>query len=172
MKKCWTSWMIPFLGLVLLVLAATSGCATYQPEEKPGDPVLLEQTAHSFHSNLRWGRFEDAAELVHQSYRATFEGEYEERGDDYDIVEMNVRRVEIVEDGFAAVIEVEQDWYQLPSTVVQSERFMERWVWEDDRWWMRERLLRDVYRERDRTFDSEKTSEEGGELEASHDGES
>ncbi len=141
----------------LLVAAASSGCATLSnDEERPGDPEALQEEARNFHTNLRWARYEHAADSVHPAYRPSFEGEYEERGDDFEILDMRMKSADLVEEGLAAHVEVQQQWMELPSTVVESERFVERWVFEDDRWMLRERLRRDEYRQRDEVFDSER----------------
>lgn len=148
------SWKFALLtGLAGVIFLA--GCASMAPEEKPGDPMELQKASEAFQTNMRWAKYEDAAELVHEAYRSRFEGEYEERGEDYKITSLGTKKVEVADDGFSAVIEVEQEWYQLPSTTVETERFVERWIWEDDRWQMRERLRRDDYRDRDEVFDSE-----------------
>ncbi len=161
MKRYFSAPIVLVCVLAVLSCLVTAGCSSIQnPEDKPGDPRVLEERVRDFHTAMRWSLFEDAADLTHDAYRYSFEGEYEERGEDFRITELNVRRVEFVEDGFAAHVEVEQEWYQLPSTTMQRERFMERWVWEDDDWLLRERILRDVYREQDRRFDSEPDDDE------------
>ena len=144
----------------LMVAVMTTGCATITEHEGAGDPEALEEEARNFHSNMRWARYEHAADSVHEAYRHEFEGEYEERGDDYEIVDMEMKTAEMLDDGFVAEVEVEQQWYELPSTVVETERFVERWVFEDERWQLRERLLRDEYRDRDETFDSERDADD------------
>ncbi len=155
------------IGTALVVICSFAvlavmipGCASVgvDDDERPGDPQLLEQEARSFHSNLRWARYEHAADSVHESYRATFEGEYEERGEDFEIVDIGMKSADMEEGGRVAVVEVEQQWFELPSTVVETERFVERWVFEDETWLMRERLRRDEYRERGEEFDSERAA--------------
>ena len=138
----------------LVVAVTTIGCATITEDPGAGDPELVEEEASNFHTNLRWARYEHAADAVHDAYRNQFEAMYEERGDDYEIVDMEMKNAEMMEDGYAAKIEVEQQWYELPSTVVETERFVERWIYEDEKWLLRERLRRDEYRDRDRTFDT------------------
>lgn len=140
---------------VLLLLAVSSmGCASMN-EDKPGDPRALEEAFRAFHINMRWARWEHASDQVHEAYRQEFLGRYEELGDDFQIVDMDLKSVEIVDEGFAAIIEVEQEWHQLPSTVIEKERFVERWVYSDGRWSLRERLTREAYRENGRVFHSE-----------------
>ena len=146
--------MIAAVVVGLVVAVATIGCATITEDPGAGDPDLVEEEASNFHTNLRWARYEHAAEAVHDDYRTQFEAIYEERGDDYEIVDMEMKSAEMMEDGYAAKIEVEQQWYELPSTVVETDRFVERWIYEDEGWWLRERLRRDEYRDRDRTFDT------------------
>ena len=137
-----------------VILVALTGCSTVS-NDGPGDAAQLEEAAHRFHSNMRWGRFDFARDSVHTAYRGTFDGMYEEYGEDYDIVEIRLKRADLLEEGFAAFVEVEQQWFQLPSTMVQKERFVERWVFENGQWWMRERMLRSDYRDQDERFDSE-----------------
>ncbi len=152
-------------GLVVAMIAVAAlvggflwGCTSVS-QERPDDVSSLTEQAREFHTNLRFARYEQASNVVHDAYRPTFEGEFEERGDDYEIVEMRLKRVDLEEGGHAAKVEVQQDWFVLPSTVVESERFVERWVFENGRWWMRERMQRDEYRDRDETFDSELSAE-------------
>lgn len=137
----------------LLVIGGL-GCSSVG-QERADDPSVLTEQAREFHTNLRFARYDQASNSVHEAYRPTFDGEFEERGDDYEIVEMRLKRVDLEDEGAAAKVEVQQDWFQLPSTTVESERFVERWVFENGRWWMRERMQRDEYRDRDEVFDSE-----------------
>lgn len=152
-----------------VLMAASSGCAVFTEQERAGDPEQLRHEARDFHSNLRWERYEHAADAVHPAWRNTFEGKYEQRGEDFEIVDMRMKGIELVEEGQVAVVQVDQEWFELPSTVVEDERFVERWVWEGGRWWLRERLRQEEYRDRDETFDSELT---GGSDESSHPDES
>ena len=153
--------LIAGLVTAAAVLMVSSGCATPpEEEERPGDPQMLEQEAREFHSNLRWARYDHAVESVHEAYRGSFEGRFEERGDDYEIVDMETRTIDMVDEGREALVEVDQQWYELPSTVVESERFVERWVYEDDRWQLRERMQRSDYRDQGETFDSERAADE------------
>lgn len=136
-------------------LMGAMGCSTVNNEERPGDPQDLQQEAQNFHRNMRWARYEQASNSVHPAYENEFMGRYEELGDDYNITDIEFKSVDFSDDFFEAVIEVQMEWYQLPSTVVESARFMERWVYVDGLWKLRERMRRDEYRERGRTFFSE-----------------
>lgn len=148
------------LGLGAALVSTGVGCASVTGDDDTGDPEALEQAADHFHTNLRWERYQHAWDVVHDAYRGTIEGKFEERGDDYEIVEMNMVDGELIDGGEAAHVQVDQKWYELPSTVVESERYIERWVFEDDRWLLRERLQRDDYRERGETFESESTTDD------------
>lgn len=151
-----------WIGLTMIAAVISfgvfGGCSSVG-QERGGDAEALDEEMRGFHSDLRWARYDHARNTVHDAYRPTFDGKFEERGDDYEIVDMEMKRVDLVEEGFAAVVEVEQQWYQLPSTMVEKERFVERWVYEDGRWWMRERMERSEYRDRGEVFDSEPDDE-------------
>ena len=148
-------WKV-IVGSVLCVVAmwGLSGCSTLSGEDE-GDAEALQDAAQSFHTNLRWARYDHARDQVHDSYRPTFDGVFEERGDDYEIVDMRLKRADIVDPGKEAHIQVQQQWYVLPSTTVENERFIERWVFEEGRWWMRERMQRADFREQGELFDSQ-----------------
>ncbi len=150
----WRQWTT--VTVVALLAVAIVGCSTLSSSDGPGDPEMLQQTAESFHSDLRWARYDNARELVHEAYLGTFDGMFEERGDDYEIMDMQLKRLELRDDeGFEALVQVEQEWMQLPSTTVESERFMERWVFDEERWLLRERMERSDYRDQGDQFDSE-----------------
>ncbi len=154
-----------FALLTLFCLGLTTGCAT-GPDERPGDPAALQAEVRAFHTNLRWARWEHASNSIHDAYVQEFMGRYEELGEDYRIVDVTTVSAEIGDDGRSAVVEVDQEWYQLPSTSVQKVRFVERWVFEDDRWSLRERMPRDEYRELGRVFPTEEADRERAEREA------
>lgn len=162
------------LTLGCMVGSVVLGCANLpEPEEteRPGNPDDLQEKAREFHTNLRWARYDHAIDAVHEAYEPAFQGEFEERGDDYEIVQLDMKNSDIIEEGFETHIEVEQQWYQLPSTVVQKERFVERWIYEDEEWQLRERLMRDEFRERDETFDSQQEDEDDAGVAADSQGE-
>ncbi|RAL22111.1 hypothetical protein DL240_09660 [Lujinxingia litoralis] len=143
-------WALALVMLLAGGLPLVTGCSAAQTREKPGDPVALEMSARNFHKNLRWARYEEASQAVHEAAREAFLGRYEELGEDFRVVDLALRKVEFSDDGFEALIEVEQEWYELPETTVRQERFVERWVSEEGRWWMRERLPRDEHRAREK----------------------
>jgi hypothetical protein len=154
---------LPFALLFSVGLLAV-GCVT-PPDERPGDPAALHEEIRAFHTNLRWARWEHASRSIHDAYVHEFMGRYEELGEDYRVVDVTTVNAEISDDGFSALVEVDQEWYQLPSTTVQKVRFVERWVWDDDRWSMRERMPREEYRELGRVFPSEAADRERAERE-------
>ncbi len=160
MKGRFRRWTMAVMVLTLWGLLGM-GCSTLSSEDGPGDAELLYHTAHRFHSDLRWARYDEARKLVHEAYLGTFDGMFEERGDDYEIMDMQLKRLEMRDDeGYEALVQVEQEWMQLPSTIVESDRFMELWLFEEGRWQLRDRITRSEYRERGDKFDVELTDEE------------
>lgn len=155
--------LIQYLSQIVLIvlLASGVGCATPGgKDERPAKPAHLEMIARDFHTNLRWGRFEHASGAVHEAYLQSFMGRYEELGKDFRIVDMTMKSAELKDDGFEAIIEVDQEWYQLPDTSVQEARYVERWVSVEGTWKLRERLTRDEYRELGKVFPSEESERE------------
>lgn len=144
------SWLAAALVLLGVVFATGVGCSAAQVKERPADPAALDMAARNFHKNMRWARWEEASQQVHEAARESFLGRYEELGDDYRVVELALRKVEFSDDGFEAILEVEQEWYELPDTTVREGRFIERWVSEEGVWWMRERLSREEFRAREK----------------------
>ena len=151
-------WSILAVVFVCVVGTLSTGCAAFteqQEDERPGDEASLYEEARSFQTNLLWARYDQAYDSVHQAYRPAFEGEFEERGDDYEIVELDMIRAELIDEGRKAHVEVEQQWYMLPSTVVEKERFVEHWVFEDQQWQIRERITRSEFRDRGEKFEGD-----------------
>src|SRR5690554_1177694 len=125
-RKSQHLWIGAMLLLVGALLVFASGCSAAQTKERPGDPAALDMAARNFHKNMRWSRWEEASEQVHESARESFLGRYEELGEDFRVVDLALRKVDFSDDGFEAILEVEQEWYELPETTVRQERFVER----------------------------------------------
>lgn len=145
-----------FVSLAL-VAAFAFGCASekVKPENKqPGDPAALNYNVSNFHIDMRWGRWEQAALYTAEGYRQGFLGRYDELGDDFKIVDLNIKSISM-EDG-AAEVDVEQESYKLPSMVVEKTRYIEVWKPVDDSWRLFERTERDEYRAEKKRLAKEK----------------
>ena len=146
------------LLLSLLVVATFAfGCASEKPKpenKNPGDPAALQYNVTNFHIDMRWGRWEQAALYTEEGYQQGFLGRYDELGDDFKIVDLNIKSITI-EEGMAEV-DVEQESYKLPSMVVEKTRYIEVWKPVDDSWRLSERTEREEYRAEKKRLAKEK----------------
>lgn len=134
------------LFLSLLVLTLT-GCLTPKAHENPKTTQELQVALQDFHMKLRWGLWEQAAAYTADNYRNQFLGRYEELGDDYKIVKLEVKQVKLGDP--ISTVEVEQEWYVEPVMVVQKKRYIESWVFHSGMWRINERITKDEFRSRE-----------------------
>ncbi len=142
---------------LLMVATFAFGCASKQAKsenKRPGDPAALNYNITNFHIDMRWGRWEQAALYTDEGYRQGFLGRYDELGDDYKIVDLNIKSITIEEE--VAEVDVEQESYKLPSMVVEKIRYIEVWKPVEDTWQLFERTERDDYRAEKKRLAKEK----------------
>lgn len=144
MRRQTTACLIAFTLVALVV----TGCAS--PEQKPDpsvrDAQRLQQTVGTFHRDMRWGRWESASVYLVPEKRQAFLGRYEELGDDFHIVELELKSVKRDGDG-RAIVELEQQSYREPSMTVKKERLIEVWDKRGLGWVLLDRLDKDEWRD-------------------------
>lgn len=136
---------IVFSMALLFGLVFALGCKTTSTDKKDfADPRALPYSVNEFHKQLRWGRYEQAALLIDEAHRQAFLGRYEELGDDFRIVELDLKSVTLEEEH--AEVEVEQQWYLESNMIVRTERYIEIWRGRDGRWMLHERTEKEAWR--------------------------
>lgn len=127
-----------FLFLSLSWLGACGG-----PQIRPEG--LFEEHVRTFHTHMRWGRWESAASFIPDEDRFDFLGEYDELGDDYQVVEYEITNMSLNSDGLTGIVSVKVESFRLPSTRVRPQRFLESWEWNEHRriWELEERRDRE-----------------------------
>lgn len=154
-------------SLLVAVLLFFTGCLTPKAQENPKTTDELRTVLQDFHMKLRWSLWEQAAAYTSPDFRNEFLGRYEELGEDFKIVDLEVKSVTI--DDPISIVDVEQQWYQEPDMVVQKKRYIESWVLLGGNWRIIERIPRDEWRER-QTKTPEETPQAEPEVEpAKHD---
>jgi hypothetical protein len=139
----WLRWLM-FAGLFTLMLA-TFACKTPSSEKKDfADPRALPFSVNEFYKEFRWGRYEQASMHIDESYRHGFLGRYEELGDSFRIVDLELKSMKF-EDDYAEV-EVEQQWYVEADMIVRTERYVEIWKPDSGRWLLHERVEKEAWR--------------------------
>jgi len=128
-------------ALVVALAAPIAACSSVvrTPES------VLEEQVNTFHQHLRWGRVGEASGYVDELEREEFLGAYDALGDDYEVTEYEIERVELQEDRRSAIVEVWVQWWQLPSTRIRETTYEETWAYDEDlrSWRMIERLTVD-----------------------------
>lgn len=132
--------------LLLLTVASLCGCLTPKAHENPKTADELRVILQDFHMKMRWGLWEQAAAYTSPTYRNEFLGRYEELGDDFKIVDLEIKQVTL--DDPVTTVDVEQESYREPDMVVQKKRYIERWAFAGGSWVLHERLPKDEWRER------------------------
>jgi hypothetical protein len=100
----------------------------------------FDREVDQFHAHMRWGRWSMAALSLDESIRADFEGEFDERGEDFNVTEFEVEGTSWT-DSSNCTVTVWMQWYQLPNTRVEEATWEEDWAYDDDdrRWVVMER---------------------------------
>lgn len=140
----------PLLVLGLALVAVPPGCAS-QKESERDEPTkreaqTLRRTVTEFHKALRWGQYEKASEIVATARRERFLGRFEERGDEFDIVDLRIKNLS-PEDRKTIRVEVQQKSVGADMTV-DEERYVEIWRLDGNAWKLQRRLEKSEWRDR------------------------
>jgi len=132
---------------LIFALALTVACAHGSDKQlNPKDSADIRLIVTDYNMKMKWGMYDAASLYILPAERQEFIGRYEEKGDDFKIVEIAIKGVTMANDD-KAMIEVEQEWYGA-DMVVKKERFVEYWESVDGNWMRGERITKDEYRER------------------------
>lgn len=132
---------------LIFALAMTLACAHGSDKQlDPKDSADIRLIVTDYNMKMKWGMYDAASLYVLPAERQEFIGRYEEKGDDFKIVEIAIKGVTMADDE-KAMIEVEQEWYGA-DMVVKKERFVEYWEVLDGNWMRGERVTKDEYRKR------------------------
>lgn len=123
------------IGLVLVASLFTGACASpgknSPKSEKPGTD--LNNSIQGFHRFLRWGKFRKASQFVAADYREGFLNGLMEREGKLEVVEIEVKRVQM-SDSDRAVVEVRQKQYSDKSMKLRTREMTEIWEKTDGKW--------------------------------------
>lgn len=129
------------------LLAFSFGCAHGTDKQlNPKESADIRTIITDYNMKLKWGMYDSAALYIAPAKRQEFLGFYEEKGEDYKIVSLEIKAVTMA-DADNALIEVEQEAYD-SSMVVKKKRFIEYWSQDDGNWMRGERITKKEYRKR------------------------
>lgn len=135
MKKS-TTWRAA--AMLAAALAFTCAACATTPEERGPSTNDLYKSVDSFHRHLRWARYPEASAFLEPKQREAFLGQLEELGDRYEIVEYEVKAVEL-QGPKRARSKVEIQWMQEADMRVYKDKINETWEVLDGRWLIVER---------------------------------
>jgi hypothetical protein len=96
--------------------------------QTPQEPkVTLAEQLRTYHQHLRWGRFQDAARYLEAGDREVFLGRHEEMGEDYKVIDFEIKNVEPSPDGQEAKVEINLQWVLEPSMTVHKDKLLQTW---------------------------------------------
>ena len=135
-----------YVATILFIALMLPACEHPPTDNSVDDEDNLQLSVRTFHRDMRWMQWESAARLVAPEERQQFLGRYEELGEDFHIVELDLKSVSNVS-GDEALVDIEQRSYVEPNMTVKKQRFIEVWKKRDDGWLMTKRMLKDEYKE-------------------------
>jgi len=97
--------------------------------------------------------------MTSDPFRQAFLGRYEERGDDYDIVDLEVKNVERPSVD-RRLVTIQQQWVVEPNMTVNKEKFIEVWERFDSGWALTDRMRRREWRRRQTRTTADEEAEE------------
>ncbi len=134
-----------YLASVLLLFAVTLGACAHSPtEESLDDGRNLQMCVRKFHKDMRWRRWEAAAESIVPAHRQAFLGRYQELGDDFHISDLEIKSLTREKD--KAIIDIQQEYYKEPANIVKKKRFIEVWKKVDGGWMVDQRMPKKEYK--------------------------
>lgn len=129
--------------LFLLFSLFLVACAPSQKHLDTKETTDLKPTLADYHMKMKWGLWEQASLYIHPSKRQEFLGRQEELGEEYKIVQIDVKSVKL--DGIRAEVETEIEWYD-EGMVVKKERFIEEWAVLDSQWRRGDAMKKDEWK--------------------------
>ncbi len=157
------------LHLVLLILLSTMLACAHGSDKQldPKESTDIRLVLNDYNMKMKWGMYDAASLYIMPDERQEFIGRYEEKGEDFKIVEIAIRNVTLADDE-KAMIEVEQEWYGA-DMVVKKERYVEYWQVVEGNWMRGERITKDEYRKRKKEVTDALTTKKDGDEEPAED---
>lgn len=129
--------------LVFALLLIMVGCAPNQKNRDVKETTDLKMTLTDYHMKMKWGLWEQASLYIVPAQQEGFLGRHDELGEEYKIVNIEVKSVHF--DGPRAEVETEREWYD-EGMVVKKERFMEEWHVIDSQWRRGESMRKETWK--------------------------
>lgn len=126
------------LAAVALLCALALGACT-STNDKPKED--LATNVRAFHNHMRWARYHEASAYLQAADQEAFLGRHEELGDDWRVVEYEIKAVRVTRPDEEAEAEIEVQWIREPDMRVHKDKIIEVWRNLDGHWRVVERRV-------------------------------
>jgi hypothetical protein len=122
---------IPRILTFCLLMACGMSCSGYQ-----STGAKLKNVVQRYNEAVRWRKYKAAAHFVRDVERKAYVNSRREAGADTKILDYEIVNVRQVLPNKEAEILVSFTWHQMPSNVVQTIHFKQKWIYGKNRkWW-------------------------------------
>lgn len=125
--------------LCAALMMCGSGCAGAEQEKKSN----LGRNVKVFHQHLRWARYYEASLFMPAEEQEVFLGRQEELGEDWRVVEVEIKSLRVIIPEKEAEAEVMIAWTRAPDVVVHRDKVIETWKNIDGHWKVTSRRVED-----------------------------
>ncbi len=127
------------IGMSLVLVGLMVGVCVVSGCNTPGQQSNLYENVNMYHTHMRWARYNQASVYVSPQRREAFLGRHDELGEDYKIVDVEIKDIRMLKDGDTAESEVVVEWLREPNMTVRKDKITERWKNVDGMWLLVER---------------------------------
>jgi hypothetical protein len=120
---------------LLLIFLVVVSCGTPHSNRE-----RLRKTVTKFYEDLRWKRFDSAAQHIPEDKQDTFLQHCLDTEDDLAIDNLEIRSVTLDDKHKTAQVMLQAEYILLPSTVVQKRRLSQRWKKKSGAWYLEDDL--------------------------------
>jgi len=120
---------------LLMIFLTLVSCATPYSNRKN-----LRQTVAAFYDDLRWKRFDNAAQRLPEEKQETFLQYCLDTENDLSIDSLEIRSIILHNKNQTAQVILQAEYTLLPSTVVQKRRLAQRWKRDGNAWYLEDDL--------------------------------
>lgn len=91
----------------------------------------LKRSTMMYFDGIRWKRFGQAALMIPAAERVSFVDKREGAREQFFVTDCEIKSLHYDSDSESALVEVEYEWYHLPSMTIQTTRLQQHWYFED-----------------------------------------
>ena len=124
--------MRPFIrsSLIALLICCLSACGLNNLVNSPENQ--RQEALDTFVQAMRLGEFKVASTFLAQKNQASFLDQFETLKKDLSFVEVRIEEITVIDEGERVDVDLELDYFLLPSVTVKTFLFYHTWVYEEE----------------------------------------